>query len=178
MKKILLVILPYLIAGAVGVASYAAHSSNALEATIGALIVSMLAHYNLGQDPKALSGKSDAADAAKKVGGVVFVLLGLGAVCATSQTACTPAEQQQISKIAPEAAACVFAIVEDVSVAPDIAGTIAKCGVTASDIYALVASLLAQKSDAGADAALGVSASEPHLIAWAQAAVEYDRAHK
>ena len=169
MKKALLIILPYLIAGAVGVASYAAHSSNALEATIGALLVSMLAHYNLGQDPKALAGKSDAADAAKKVGAVVFVLLGLGAL-ASQQSACTPAEQQQVAKIAPEAAACVFAVVEDVTVAPDIAKTIATCGVTAQDVHSLVAELLAKQSDAGPDGAVGASPDRAHLEAWLAAA--------
>lgn len=112
-----------------------------------------------------------AKDAAKKVGAVVFVLLGLGAVSATSQTACTPAEQSQVAKIAPEAAGCVFAIVEDVTVAPDIAKTAAKCGVTAEDIYALVAALLAkQPADAGPDGAIGASPDRAHLQAWADAA--------
>ena len=94
-----------------------------------------------------------------------LAVLAIGVVL-VGGSACTPAEQQQATKIAPEAAACVFAVVEDVTVAPDIAGTIAKCGVTASDIYALVAELLAPK-----DAGVGASPDRAaHLQAWLDAA--------
>lgn len=117
---------------------------------------------------KLLAGKGISVGA-KKAGAVVFVLLGLGAL-ASQQSACTPAEQQQVAKIAPEAAACVFAIVEDVTVAPDIAKTIATCGVTAQDVYSLVAELLAKQSDAGPDGAVGASPDRAHLEAWLAAA--------
>jgi len=120
-------------------------------------------------------GSAEAAfakDAAKKVGAVVFVLLGIGALSSMTQTACTPAEQQQVAKIAPEAAACVFAVVADVTVAPDIAGTVAKCGVTVADIYALVSALMAKGSDAGA---MGAAQSDAHLKAWLDAAIAADR---
>ncbi len=114
-----------------------------------------------------------AKDAAKKAGAIVFVCLGLGALAGVSETACTPTEQQQLVTVAPEAVACVVAVVADFTVAPDIAGTIAKCGVTAQAIYQIVSEMLAPK-DAGAAGASPERAA--HLKAWAQAAIDYDRA--
>lgn len=102
----------------------------------------------------------------------VLALVALGGLLigGASVTSCTTAEQQQVAKIAPEAAACVFAVVEDVTVAPDIAKTIATCGVTAQDVYALVAELLAKQSDAGPDGSVGASPDRAHLEAWLAAA--------
>ncbi|HEY1956677.1 MAG TPA: hypothetical protein VGH28_13750 [Polyangiaceae bacterium] len=94
MKKFVLIVLPYLIAGGIGIAGYAAHSSDALVAMIGAFVLSALAHYNLTQDPKALGASSDAAaKAANKIGpAVVLWLLVGGAVALATHQAPTTVE--------------------------------------------------------------------------------------
>jgi hypothetical protein len=115
---------------------------------------------------------ADTLASAKKIAGAALLMLTLGAVCMPT-SACTAQQRAQAIADIPAGAACVLAIVGDVSVAPDIAGTIAKCGVTAQDIYTLVAEILDNKPDAAApDGAVAASnpAYEAHLRAWLEAA--------
>lgn len=102
------------------------------------------------------------------IGAVLTVGVTLGALSVVD--GCTPAEQQQATNAISAGAACVISIVEDVTVAVDVAKTAATCGVAATDIYQIVSELLASTPDAGPDGALGASQREAHLRAWLDAA--------
>ncbi|MHB2027594.1 MAG: hypothetical protein ACYCPT_02100 [Acidimicrobiales bacterium] len=93
--------------------------------------------------PQAGAGSSGAVEGAKKLGAVVFLLLGLGLVC-VPQTACSPQAQQAIDQVIadiPAGVKCVMTVIADAGGAVDIPGTIALCGVTASDIYSIISGL-------------------------------------
>ena len=89
---------------------------------------------------------------------------------AAAPSACNKVPDTQVNNAISAGAACVISIVEDLTAVPDIAKTAATCGVTAADIYQIVAELLQNQPDARPDGALGTSQREAHLRQWLDAA--------
>lgn len=90
---------------------------------------------------------------------------------------CLACQNPNVAPVISNAAACAVDIIEDVTVAVDVAKTAADCGIAAADIYALVSSLLANMPETsgtavtlhnGATVARGDYVS--HLQQWQAAA--------
>lgn len=73
-----------------------------------------------------------------------------------------------VAPVISNSAACAVDIIEDVTVAIDVAATVRDCGIAVADIYALVTSLLTNMPDAGVPAGVKVSRSDyvTHLQQW------------
>jgi len=101
-------------------------------------------------------------------------------VCALSAVAliaaCAAQTTQDVIHTAPDAAQCIeSAVMSFVSGVPDVAGLIAHCGATVSDIEKVISDLKNKSTVDGGVSASPESAAK--IAAWENAVVDYKAAH-